>query len=158
MKHLIKVLLLVMTMFLPSVAHGREDELAGILEKCLLREMNSPDSIEYNLALLEKAREGKEGVQKALYTACLAQLYSMRAYSDATGEWRKRSKELFIEALSNPKLLYDAKTKDYLPIVMRGKDEKIWGSNMLYVVWYAANQWANDSIMSEEALLELNLL
>ena len=103
-----------MAMFLPSVAHGREDELAGILEKCLLREMNSPDSIEYNLALLEKAREGKEGVQKALYTACLAQLYSMRAYSDATGEWRKRSKELFIEALSNPKLLYDAKTKEYL--------------------------------------------
>lgn len=143
-----------MTMFLPSVAHGREDELAGILEKCLLREMNSPDSIEYNLALLEKAREGKEGVQKALYTACLAQLYSMRAYSDATGEWRKRSKELFIEALSNPKLLYDAKTKDYLPIVERGKDEKIWGSNMLYVVWYAANQWASDSIMSEEALLD----
>ena len=50
MKHLIKVLLLVMAMFLPSVAHGREDELAEILEKCLLREMNSPDSIEYNLA------------------------------------------------------------------------------------------------------------
>ena len=154
MKHWIKAFFLALVMILPIGAQGREDELAEILEKCLLREMNSPDSIEYNLALLEKEREGKEGVQRALYTACLAQLYSMRAYSDATGEWSKRSKELFIEALANPQILYDAKTKDYLPIVERGKDEKIWGSNMLYVVWRAANQWANDSIMSEEALLD----
>ena len=90
--------LVVLVFVLPIMGYAREDELAGILEKCLQREMVSPDSIEYNLQLLEKERAGKTGVRRAVYTAALAQLYAMRAYSDATGEWRKRSVELFREA------------------------------------------------------------
>ncbi len=148
-------LLVVLLLMLPIMGYAREDELAGILEKCLLREMVSPDSIEYNLQLLEKERAGKTGVRRAVYTAALAQLYAMRAYSDATGEWRKRSLQLFREALAEPELLYNARTKDWLPIVERGKDEKVYGSNMLYVVWRAAYDWCpQDSVMSEQELID----
>ena len=146
---------MVLLLMLPIMGYAREDELAGILEKCLLREMVSPDSIEYNLQLLEKERAGKTGVRRAVYTAALAQLYAMRAYSDATGEWRKRSLQLFREALAEPELLYNARTKDWLPIVERGKDEKVYGSNMLYVVWRAAYDWCpQDSVMSEQELID----
>ena len=148
-------LLVVLVFMLPIMGYAREDELAGILEKCLQREMVSPDSIEYNLQLLEKERAGKTGVRRAVYTAALAQLYAMRAYSDATGEWRKRSLQLFREALAEPELLYNARTKDWLPIVERGKDEKVYGSNMLYVVWRAAYDWCpQDSVMSEQELID----
>lgn len=150
-----KKLFLVLLLMLPIMGYAREDELAGILEKCLQREMVSPDSIEYNLQLLEKERAGKTGVRRAVYTAALAQLYAMRAYSDATGEWRKRSLQLFREALAEPELLYNARTKDWLPIVERGKDEKVYGSNMLYVVWRAAYDWCpQDSVMSEQELID----
>ena len=148
-------LLVVLLLMLPIMGYAREDELAGILEKCLLREMVSPDSIEYNLQLLEKERAGKTGVRRSVYTAALAQLYAMRAYSDVTGDWRKRSVELFREALAEPELLYNAPTKDWLPVVKRGKDEKVYGRNMLYVVWKAAHDWVPvDSVMSEQELIE----
>lgn len=148
-------LLVVLLLMLPIMGYAREDELAGILEKCLQREMVSPDSIEYNLQLLEKERAGKTGVRRAVYTAALAQLYAMRVYSDVTGDWRKRSVELFREALAEPELLYNAPTKDWLPVVKRGKDEKVYGRNMLYVVWKAAHDWVPvDSVMSEQELIE----
>ncbi len=154
MNRIFNALLIAIIAFVPLIMQAREDELAEILEKCLHREMVSPDSIEYNLQLLEQEREGKTGVRRAVYTASLAQLYAMRAYSDITGKWRKRSIELFREALSDPESLYAAPTKDWLPLVERGKDEKIYGSNMLYVIWDAANSWARDSVMTEQQLLD----
>ncbi len=154
MNTMLKTLLAMLFMFAPLAMQAREDELAEILVKCLNRERVSPDSIEYNLQLLEQEREGKTGVRRAVYTACLAQLYAMRAYSDVTGEWRKRSVELFREALSNPESLYASPTKDWLPLVERGKDEKIYGSNMLYVIWNAAHNRALDSVMTEQQLLD----
>lgn len=149
-----RTLILFLALLMPMTVLAKEDELAVLLEKCLFREMVAPDSIEYNLQLLEKEREGKSGARRAVYTACLAQLYAMRAYSDVTGEWRKRSVELFREALEEPEVLYNEQTKDWLPIVKKGKDEKIYGRNMLYVVWRAANEWARDSVMSEQELID----
>lgn len=143
-----------MAMLMPMAVLAKGDELAVLMEKCLFREMVSPDSIEYNLQLLEREREGKTGAQRAVYTACLAQLYAMRAYSDVTGEWRQRSVELFRESLAEPEVLYNEQTKDWLPVVAKGKDEKIYGRNMLYVVWRAANEWACDSVMSEQELID----
>lgn len=150
-----KKLLVVLLLMLPIMGYAREDELAKILEQCLLREANSPDSIEYNLQYLEKVRESKSGTARAVYSAALGQLYAMRAYSDATGAWRRRSLELFREALAEPELLYNAPTKDWLPVVKRGKDEKVYGRNMLYVVWKAARYWVPvDSVMSEQELID----
>lgn len=148
-------LLVVLLLMLPIMGYAREDELAQILEQCLLREANSPDSIEYNLQYLEKVRESKSGTARAVYSAALGQLYAKRAYSDATGAWRRRSLELFREALADPELLYNAPTKDWLPVVKRGKDEKVYGRNMLYVVWKAAHDWVPvDSVMSEQELID----
>lgn len=152
--NIVKKIVLVLALLMPFTAIAREDELADILEKCLLREKISPDSIEYNLQLLEEELKDKTGVRRAVYSASLAQLYAMRAYSDVTGQWRIRSVELFREALSNPEALYNARTKDWLPIVKRGKDEKVYGSNMLYVIWRAANDWARDSVMTEQELTD----
>lgn len=148
-------LLVVLLLMLPIMGYAREDELAQILEQCLLREANSPDSIEYNLQYLEKVRESKSGTARAVYSAALGQLYAKRAYSDATGAWRRRSLELFREALAEPELLYNAPTKDWLPVVKRGKDEKVYGRNMLYVVWEAAHDWVPvDLVMSEQELID----
>ena len=155
MNRLISTIFLAMALLMPMAVSAREDELAKILEQCLLREANSPDSIEYNLQYLEKVREGKSGTARAVYSAALGQLYAMRAYSDATGAWRRRSLELFREALTEPELLYNAPTKDWLPVVKRGKDEKVYGRNMLYVVWKAARYWVPvDSVMSEQELID----
>ncbi|MDE5561725.1 MAG: hypothetical protein K2J00_08030 [Bacteroidaceae bacterium] len=147
------VLVLALVLLVPLTAMSREYELAELLQQCLLREMVSPDSIEYNLRLLEDVRKDKTGVRRALYTASLAQLYAMRSNTDVTGEWRRRSIELFREALADPDMLYDAPTRDWLPIVKQGKDEKIYGSNMLYVIWQAASSWVGDSVMSEKELI-----
>ena len=155
MNRLISTIFLALALLMPMAVNAREDELAKILEQCLLREANSPDSIEYNLQYLEKVREGKSGTARAVYSAALGQLYAMRAYSDATGAWRRRSLELFREALAEPELLYNAPTKDWLPVVKRGKDEKVYGRNMLYVVWKAAYNWVPvDSVMSEQELID----
>ena len=155
MNRLISTIILAMALLMPMAVGAREDELAQILEQCLLREANSPDSIEYNLQYLEKVREGKSGTARAVYSAALGQLYAKRAYSDATGAWRRRSLELFREALAEPELLYNASTKDWLPVVKRGKDEKVYGRNMLYVVWKAAHDWVPvDSVMSEQELID----
>ncbi len=147
-------MLIVLAMLMPTMVVAREDELAKLLEQCLLREGNSPDSIEYNLQLLEDEREATSGVHRAVYSAILAKLYATRAYSDVTGEWRKRSVQLFREALAAPELLYNTRTKDWVPVVKRGKNEKIYGRNMLYVVWRAANEHFADSVMTEQELID----
>ena len=147
-------MLIVLAMLMPTMVVAREDELAKLLEQCLLREENSPDSIEYNLQLLEDEREAASGVHRAVYSAILAKLYATRAYSDVTGEWRKRSVQLFREALADPELLYNTRTKDWVPLVKRGKNEKIYGRNMLYVVWRAANEHFADSVMTEQELID----
>ena len=154
MKHIIRTMLIVLAMLMPTMVVAREDELAKLLEQCLLREENSPDSIEYNLQLLEDEREATSGVHRAVYSAILAKLYATRAYSDVTGEWRKRSVQLFREALADPELLYNTRTKDWVPVVKRGKNEKIYGRNMLYVVWRAANEHFADSVMTEQELID----
>lgn len=147
-------MLIVLAMLMPTMVVAREDELAKLLEQCLLREENSPDSIEYNLQILEDEREATSGVHRAVYSAILAKLYATRAYSDVTGEWRKRSVQLFREALAAPELLYNTRTKDWVPVVKRGKNEKIYGRNMLYVVWRAANEHFADSVMTEQELID----
>ena len=147
-------MLIVLAMLMPTMVVAREDELAKLLEQCLLREENSPDSIEYNLQILEDEREAASGVHRAVYSAILAKLYATRAYSDVTGEWRKRSVQLFREALADPELLYNTRTKDWVPVVKRGKNEKIYGRNMLYVVWRAANEHFADSVMTEQELID----
>ena len=154
MKHIIRTMLIVLAMLMPTMVVAREDELAKLLEQCLLREENSPDSIEYNLQILEDEREATSGVRRAVYSAILAKLYATRAYSDVTGEWRKRSVQLFREALADPELLYNTRTKDWVPVVKRGKNEKIYGRNMLYVVWRAANEHFADSVMTEQELID----
>lgn len=149
-----KCLLAMLMMLAPIMVQAREDKLTALLEECLERERLSPDSIEYNLQLLERERLGETGVRRAVYDIILASLYADRAYTDVTGEWRKRSIALFREALADPEMLYRAPTSEWVPLVSRGKDEKIYGSSMLHVLWQQARYWASDSVMTEKELLD----
>lgn len=155
MKNIIVTILFAILLMVPVCSRAQGDVLAEVLEKCLQREMNSPDSIEQNLELLDSLRKGKSGTERVVYTAVLAQLYAMREHDEVTGDWSRQSLALFREALSESELLYTARTKDWIPVVERGKDEKVYGSNMLYVVWRAANDWCpQDSLMSEQELID----
>lgn len=154
MKTMFKCLLAMLMMLAPMMVQAREDKLTALLEECLERERLSPDSIEYNLQLLERERLGQTGVRRAVYDVILASLYAERSYTDVTGEWRKRSIALFREALADPEMLYRAPTSEWVPLVSRGKHEKIYGSSMLHVLWQQACHWASDSVMTKEQLLE----
>lgn len=58
MKTMFKCLLAMLMMLAPIMVQAREDKLTALLEECLERERLSPDSIEYNLQLLERERLG----------------------------------------------------------------------------------------------------
>lgn len=136
--------------------HSSEDRLTTLLEQGIKREALHPDSIEWNLKLLEQEYQNTTGVRRAVTAACMAQLYAQRANTEVTGKWRARSNELYHTALSFKDELYAAPTKDWIPLVRRGRDEKIYGQRMLYVVWRSA--WDNmlhDSLpMSRQELID----
>lgn len=138
----------------PFAVSAREDYLAGILRRFVEREQLSPDSVEYDIRLLEEKRLATDGVRRALYDVCLAKMYHQNQYNGVRDKWRARTAELLREALSDPEALYTARTRDWLPVVKRGADEAVYNSSMLYVVWLTARECMPDSVyMSEDSLI-----
>ncbi len=149
-----KLLMFVLLCAVSFAVSAREDELAGILRRFVEREQLSPDSVEYDIRLLEEKRLATDGVRRALYDVCLAKLYHQNQYNGVRDKWRARTAELLREALSDPEALYRARTRDWLPVVRRGDDEAVYNSSMLYVVWAAARECMPDSVyMSEDSLI-----
>ena len=133
---------------------AREDDLARMLRSFVGREQLSPDSVEHDIALLEEKRLATDGVRRALYDVCLARLYHANIYDGVRDKWRSRIAELLREALQDPEALYRSRTRDWLPVVRRGRDEAVYNSSMLYVVWLAARESMPDSVyMSEDSLI-----
>lgn len=149
-----KLLMFVLLCAVPFAVSAREDELAGILRRFVEREQLSPDSVEYDIRLLEEKRLATDGVRRALYDVCLAKLYHQNQYNGVRDKWRARTAELLREALSDPEALYRARTRDYVPVVRRGADEAVYNSSMLYVVWLTARRCMSDTVyMSEDSLI-----
>ncbi|MBO4662275.1 MAG: hypothetical protein J5630_06210 [Bacteroidaceae bacterium] len=149
-----KLLMFVLLCAVPFAVSAREDDLAGILRKFVEREQLSPDSVEYDISLLEEKRLATDGVRRALYDVCLAKMYHQNQYNGVRDKWRARTAELLREAFSDPEALYTARTRDWLPVVKRGSDEAVYNSSMLYVIWLAARECMPDSVyMSEDSLI-----
>ena len=169
-----KRLLLLLT-FLPLFSWGAERPgraLAALLDDCLTCEELVPDSIYGDIRRLEGICH-----QHPVYTAALARLYAERAslaqvYQRETPsapdklkewsrvEWNERARTLFREALADQQLLHGESTKSWLPVVTRGHQEKIFGGDMLYVVWQAMQwslpqqYWREDSVLSLQRLID----
>ena len=170
---MIKRILAIMMLFplLCSAAERPGKRLASLLETCLSREEIVPDSIYCGIRQLEAVRH-----THPVYTAALARLYAERAFlaqvyeretpspKDSLREWSRvewyrRSQALFREVLANQDLLHGEHTKDWLPLVKRGRQDKVFGSDMLYVVWRAMQSslpdeyWRKDSLLSMDRLI-----
>lgn len=142
--------------------------MTELLEQCLTEEEITPDSIYGNIRRLEKVCH-----THPVYCAALARLYAERAslaqvyerdtpsHPDSlkewsTKEWYGRSVSLFRESLADMETLHRESTKKWLPLVKRGKNEKVFGGDMLHVVWRTMQQclpreeWRNDSLLCAE--------
>lgn len=165
--------LLAIVMLLPLLCSAAErpgKALAALLETCLAQEEIVPDSIYGGIRQLEAVRH-----THPIYTAALARLYAERAFlaqvyeretpSPADSlrqwsmtEWYRRSQALFREVLANQELLHKERTKDWLPLVKRGRRDKVFGGDMLYVVWRAMQGSLPDEYWSKDSLLSMDRL
>ena len=160
-------------LFVPLLMHGAErpgKALAELMERCLSDEEVVPDSIYGWIVRLDGVSH-----KHPVYTAVLAKLYANRAdlaqvYSRRTPshpdsirewsreEWYGRSQQLWHEALADLDALHREPTARWLPLVRRGKREKVFGRDMLHVVWRAMQEslplsYRSDSLLSDERLI-----
>ena len=96
----------------------------------------SPDSMDVELNKLKvKAREAerKDEVLSAIYTCVLGWIEQ--------GKSDGNSAEYFKKALSNPSLLARQKAANYTPLVKIGKDDHIFGGDLLHVIGMQARDF-----------------
>ena len=130
-------------------------KLVSLLTECREREDLVPDSFFSDVLLLKhEIKEQKDSAAKAVYSATLAHILMQNAYlgqsrkreteshPDSIAEWGREEYlqhaiNLYNYALKDLELLHNAPTTDWLPLVKRGEDEKLYNSSMLAVVFHA---------------------
>lgn len=133
---------------------AREEQLVSLLQRAAAREQFSPDSVEQDIDSLEHLRLGRYGLDRAVVDICLGRMYSQNTYDGVEEKYMARAAELFREALLYREELHNARTKDYKNLVFRGKNEKVYSGDMLYVAWRTMYECMPDSnIMSEDSLI-----
>ena len=133
-------------------------KLVSLLTECKEREELVPDSFFSDVLLLkQEIREQKDSAAKAVYSATLAHLLMKNqwlsqsrnretaSHPDSIIEWtaeeyKQYAAHLYNYALRDLELLHNTPTKDWIPLVKKGEDEKTFGSSMLAVVWRAMKQ------------------
>ena len=145
--------------FLPVMAWAGENthvkKLVSLLTECKEREELVPDSFFSDVLLLkQEIKEQKDSAAKAVYSATLAHILMQNAHvglsakretpshPDSIVEWTREeykqyAVQLYNYAMQDLELLHNSPTKDWLPLVKRGKDEKLYNSSMLAVVFKA---------------------
>ena len=166
-----RIILLAIITFLPLPFMAKEGGrgLSKLLEKCIAQEEIHPDSIFSSLRMLEARRgEVRTPQEKAMYSTALGRLYALRMYRsqsvrlqtqahpDSIQEWSREdyqlaSRKCFADALKDKDLLFGMSTRDWLPLVWRGKDESVYGSNMLIVVWRTMQESVDMMEASQES-------
>lgn len=142
----------------PTWAKREGEGLAEVLQRCIALEEIHPDSLFPALRMLERKRtEAVRAEERAMYSTALGVLYHLRQYrsqsqdqrteapQDSIEEWSRAryvraSRECFSQALSDKELLFSMSTREWMPLVSRGRDEDLFGRNMLYVVWTAMRE------------------
>ena len=145
--------------FLPMMAWAGKDtpakKLVSLLTECKEREELVPDSFFSDVLLLkQEIREQKDSTAKAIYSATLAHLLIQNqglaqrwkrdtaSHPDSVREWSRveyqlHASKLYRYALQDLEQLHRTPTKNWIPLIKRGKDEKVYGSSMLAVIWQA---------------------
>lgn len=144
-------------MAMSSFAGSNNDakRLVTLLREFQVREDVSPDSFFTDVKLLQEAiQQQTDSCSRAIYRATLAHLLSMNAgrsqvyrrntesHPDSIQEWtseeyREHSAQFYAQSLQDMSLLQAAPTSQWVPLVQRGSHEKVFGSDMLYVIWQA---------------------
>ena len=135
--------------------HPDASRLVGMLQEMQAGEEMTPDNFYADVVQLRSAiEETSDEAARAIYKATLAHLVSINAFRaqtqhlgtpshpDSLQEWSREeyfryAATLYGEALRTPALLHTQQTKAWMPLANRGKDERVYDSDMLYVVWTA---------------------
>lgn len=150
---------LITLFFLPMMAWAGTNtpakKLVSLLTECKEREELVPDSFFSDVLLLrQEIQEQKDSVAKAIYSATLAHILMQNqwmsqswrrgtaSHPDSVKEWsreeyQQHASDLYRYALRDLELLHQTPTKKWIPLVNRGKDEYVYGSSMLAVIWQA---------------------
>ena len=110
--------------------------LAADLLASSLQTQISPDSTDVEVERLKaKAQEAerKDEVLAAIYNCVLGRIEQ--------GKEKGNSAEYFKKALSNPSLLARQKAANYTPLVKIGKDDNIFGGDLLHVIGMQARDF-----------------
>jgi GH18 family chitinase len=127
--------------------------LAAVLKENEKREDITPDSFFYDWRQLKaEMLAEKDPTAQAIYRAVMARLlvgnswrsqrYDSHTKSDPDSiqewtydEYRRHSAELYAQALQDAEALHAVKLPDTKPLTMQGKDDGIFGNDVLSFVW-----------------------
>ena len=129
--------------------------LAIVLKENQKREDITPDSFFYDWRQLKaEMLTEKDPTAQAIYRAAMARLlignawrsqrYDSKTKSDPDSiqewtydEYRRHSAELYAQALQDAEALHAVKLSDTKPLTEQGKDDGIFGNDVLSLVWQA---------------------
>ena len=123
---------------------ARSEKAYGQLLKAELRMSKSlmavsPDSL---LPAVNRLREAEvnarrdEPVLSMVYAAVLGHLY--KSYEELSDDHEAISADYFVRSLAQPELLAKYKALDYAPLVVEGKDSRIFYNDLLSVIGFEA--------------------
>ncbi len=151
----ISFLYLFLVLSLCIQAQKASTRLTTMLEDMVRREEVTPDSFFTDVALLRHAiEEQQDSTGKAIYRAVLAHRLAQNAHRSQT--WRRQTAShpdsiqewsseeyvahaarLYSQAMQRMQELHAAKSRQWVPVVNRGRDEAVFDGDMLSVVWQA---------------------
>jgi len=154
---------------------SRARHLVQLLSESQLRETVTPDSFFNDVKLLKEAiLQQEDTTSKAIYQATLAHLLTINTYRsqswhrdtpshpDSIQEWSgeeymQHATRLYQQSLRHAYLLHAEKSAAWFPLVQRGKDEKVYGGDMLSVIWktYCQDVSTGERIPSHESIISL---
>ena len=131
--------------------------MVQLLTEMEKREEITPDSFFTDVRQLRQVISAEQdSTGKAIYRAVLAHLLAVNkgrsqasvrqtpSHPDSIQEWSREeylqhAASLYRQSMRDLELLHNARTRDWLPLVRQGRDEAVFGSSMLHVVWNALN-------------------
>ncbi len=129
--------------------------LASVLKENQKREDITPDSFFYDWRELKtEMLSEKDATAQAIYRAAMAHLLignawrsqgfdsKTKSHPDSIQEWtheeyRRHTAELYSQALQDVEALHAVKLPDTKPLTEQGKDDGVFGNDVLHLVWQA---------------------
>lgn len=167
-KWLAAILLLCLPLQTFAIRNKCSKQLSNLLERFLNEEEIHPDSIFPNIRQMEaRLAATNDPTERAVTWAVLGYLYiSRNSYAQSrtsrverdslaslqhmdewsSADFNHRGAYCFQQALSDLSLLGNTRRSKWCPLLKKGKDDKIFNSDMLYPIWTTARDIARSSI------------